>query len=81
MDNIFINKYNNLFHYRVLHGVSKFISNKKLEFYFKTYNDVKDKILTITPIPKISELWCFERYKCNDANVTRDGYKTIRNFE
>jgi len=57
-----------------MHGVSNFISNKKFESYFKTYDDINNEIFKSTPMrtPDSWNSWCLEHYKCKSANVTHD---------
>jgi len=54
--------------------VSKFIPNKKLESYFKTYDDINNAILTSPSMrtPDNWNSWCLENYNCKITNVTHD---------
>lgn len=61
---------NNLFDFRVVHRVSKLIPNVKLETYLKTYKDVNNEIYSKSSTPDNWSTWCFERYNCNDDNVS-----------
>jgi len=53
----------------VLQRVSKFIPNKKLESYLKTYDDVNNLIYSKSMTQKNWASWCLERYTCGNANT------------
>lgn len=54
--------------------VSEFIPNKKLESYFKTYDDINNEVLTNPPMrtPDSWNSWCLEHYNCKSTNVIHD---------
>lgn len=60
----------NLFDFRMLQGVSKFIPNRKLELYLKTYDDVNNVIYSKSNSPENWASWCLERYTCNIAKTS-----------
>lgn len=57
-----------------MRGVSKLIPNKKLESYYKTYDDINNEVLTNSPMrtPDSWNSWCLEHYNCKSTNVTHD---------
>jgi len=54
--------------------VSEFIPNKKLESYFKTYDDINNEVLTNAQMrtPDSWNSWCLEHYNCKSTNVIHD---------
>jgi len=60
----------NLFYFRVLHRLHKFISNDKLESYLKTYKNVSDEIYAKASVSDNWVTWCLEHYNCNSSNNT-----------
>lgn len=61
-----------LFDFRMLHRVSKFIPNEKLESYLKTFDDIHYEIYSKTATPKNWVKWCLERFDCNSTNPTNN---------
>lgn len=53
----------------MLHRISKFIPNKKLEFYFKTYNDVNNEIHNKSTTLDNWANWCSEHYDCSINSI------------
>ncbi|XP_050441992.1 uncharacterized protein LOC126846534 [Adelges cooleyi] len=54
----------------VLRRVTKYFSNKTLETYLTTYEDVNDYLYKKSPVPKDWSSWCRERYDCNNSENT-----------
>jgi len=55
-----------------MRGVLKLSSNKKLESYFKTYDDINNELLTSSRW-KTADNWntqCLEHYNCKATNFT-----------
>lgn len=63
---------NNLFVFRMLHGMTKSIPNDKFVYYLKAYDDVTNEIHTESPNPDNWEKWCFERYDCDNETDETD---------
>jgi len=57
-----------------MRGVSKLIPNKKLELFYKTYDNIKNEVLTNPPMKTLDSwnLWCLEHYNCKSTNVKHD---------